>query len=77
MMGAYYRRLTGDDEEVKVAAAKHWTRWEMATSRLHVDNEYLRKAEQDQFSLQFARIEWSVECGQQICPQAYAHAHTL
>ena len=76
-MGAYYRRLTGDDEEVKVAAAKHWTRWIMAAIQLYVDDEYLRKEEWDQWCLQSARIEWSVEYGQQICPQAYAHAHTL
>ena len=77
MMGAYHRRLTGDDQEVKVAAAKHLTRWEMAIIQLYVDDEYLRKEEWVQCSLQFAQIQRSVEYGQQTCPQAYAHAHTL
>ena len=63
LMGAYYRRLTGDDEKMRVAAAKQWSRWEMATSRLYVDDEFISRAENDQWSLQFARIEWSVECG--------------
>ena len=57
-MGAYYRRLTGEDEQVRLEAAKHWSRWEMATSRLHVDEEYLRRAEGDKWAQQFARIEW-------------------
>ena len=77
MLGAYHRRLTGDDEEVKVAAAKHLSRWLMATLQLYVDDECLRKAEWVQWSLQVARIQRSVEYGQQTCPQAYAHAHTL
>ncbi|KAK7109436.1 probable proline iminopeptidase [Littorina saxatilis] len=57
MMGAYYRRLTGDDEKVRLEAAKQWSRWEMATSRLYIDDNYLSKAEGDKWSLQFARIE--------------------
>lgn len=57
LMGAYYRRLTSDDEKLTMAAAKHWSRWEMATSRLFIDSKYLAKADADQWALQFARIE--------------------
>ncbi|KAK7479310.1 hypothetical protein BaRGS_00029480 [Batillaria attramentaria] len=57
IMGAYYRRLTGEDEKVKVEAAKRWSRWEMATSKLFVDSDMLQRAESDQWALQFARIE--------------------
>lgn len=32
MMSAYYRRLTGNDEEEKLKCAKAWTTWEMTTS---------------------------------------------
>src|SRR5215471_14690850 len=33
MLSAYYRRLTSDDPEVRLAAAKIWSRWEGATSK--------------------------------------------
>ena len=36
MISAYYRRLTGDDEEEKLRCAKAWSTWEMATSKLQV-----------------------------------------
>ncbi len=29
LMSAYYRRLTGADEEKKLECAKAWTTWEM------------------------------------------------
>ncbi|MDP7001436.1 MAG: alpha/beta hydrolase, partial [Candidatus Poseidoniaceae archaeon] len=53
----YYRRLTSEDVEVRRAAARQWTRWEMATSRLFPDPEYLDKAEDLDFAVAFARIE--------------------
>ena len=57
-MSAYYRRLTSDDKKVQLEAAREYSKWEMATSRLFVDEELLKKAEQDTWCLQFARIEW-------------------
>ena len=33
MMSAYYRRLTGDNEQEKLKCAQAWSGWEMATSR--------------------------------------------
>eukprot|EP01095_Lingulamoeba_sp_RSL-Kostka_P013590 TRINITY_DN5666_c0_g1_i1.p1 TRINITY_DN5666_c0_g1~~TRINITY_DN5666_c0_g1_i1.p1 ORF type:complete len:329 (+),score=132.81 TRINITY_DN5666_c0_g1_i1:75-1061(+) len=56
-MSAYYRRLTGDNEEEKLNAAAAWTKWEMSTSRLNVDPKYIQRAEDPSFALQFARIE--------------------
>ena len=50
-------RLTSDDGDVRRAAAKEWTRWEMATSRLFPDPSYLEKAEDLDFAVAFARIE--------------------
>lgn len=57
LIEAYYRRLTSDNIDVRRAAAKEWTRWEMATSRLFPDPEYLEKAEDLDFAVAFARIE--------------------
>ena len=57
MMSAYYRRLTGDDEEEKLKCAKAWSKWEMATCRLIVNKERLNRAEDPAFALKFARIE--------------------
>ena len=57
LMTAYYKRLTSDDAEVRMAAAKCWTAWEMATSRLIPDDQYLAKAEDAPFAEAFARIE--------------------
>lgn len=57
-MSAYYRRLTSEDEETRVSAARAWSSWEMATSRIFIDDEMLQKAEEDKWVLQFARVEW-------------------
>tara|TARA_B100001115_G_scaffold153738_1_gene124332 strand:+ start:1191 stop:2153 length:963 start_codon:yes stop_codon:yes gene_type:complete len=57
LISAYYKRLTSDNVEVRRAAAKEWTRWEMATSRLFPDPEYLEKADDLDFAVAFARIE--------------------
>lgn len=57
MMSAYHRRLTGTDVEVQLKCAQRWSAWEMATSRLIVDHDLLKRAETDEWALQFARIE--------------------
>lgn len=58
LMSAYYRRLTGNDDKVKQECATAWSVWEMTTSRLYVDPDYVaRAAEDDKFALAFARIE--------------------
>ena len=57
LIEAYYSRLTSDDVDTRRAAAREWTRWEMATSRLFPDPEYLDKAEDLDFAVAFARIE--------------------
>jgi len=57
LIEAYHFRLTSDDIETRRAAAREWTRWEMATSKLLPDPEYLDKAEDLDFAVAFARIE--------------------
>lgn len=59
LMSAYHRRLTNDkDPKSQREAAAAWTKWEMATSRLYMDPENLKRAsDTDGFALAFARIE--------------------
>jgi len=57
MIGAYHRRLTHDDREVRLEAAKRWAGWEGATSKLLVDPGMASHYEEDEFALTFARIE--------------------
>lgn len=54
---AYYKRLTHEDGNVRLAAAKAWSKWEAATSRLIVDMKAIDAFDEAIFALQFARIE--------------------
>lgn len=54
---AYYKRLTSDDANVRLQAARIWSQWEAATSRLYVDPKSIEEFEEPQLALQFARIE--------------------
>ena len=57
LIAAYHRRLTSDDPAVRKAAAFEWTRWEMSTSKLFVDEDYIEQADDVEFADAFARIE--------------------
>src|SRR6201997_324175 len=57
LLSAYYRRLTSEDPAVRLAAAKIWSGWEGATSKLLPDAAFTGHYEEDQFALAFARIE--------------------
>lgn len=57
MIEAYYKRLTGDNEDEKLRCAKSWSKWENSTSKLFVDEEMIKKSDDDFWSLAFARIE--------------------
>jgi proline iminopeptidase len=57
MVSAYYRRLTSDDEQVRVEAARAWSIWEGSTSKLFFDYKSIEKFADPQFALAFARIE--------------------
>ena len=54
---AYYRRLTSQDPATRLAAAKIWSTWEGATSKLLPDAAFTAHYEEDEFALAFARIE--------------------
>ena len=54
---AYYKRLTSSDEGLRLEAARIWSRWEMATSYLHVSPEAMNTMDDPARALPFARIE--------------------
>lgn len=57
MMKAYYKRLTHESPTVRLEAAKIWSQWEAATSRLYVDPKMIEAFEEPEKALAFARIE--------------------
>lgn len=57
LLTAYHRRLTSEDPAVRLAAAKIWSGWEGAASKLLPDAEFTGHYEEDEFALAFARIE--------------------
>ena len=54
---AYYKRLTHADENIRLAEAKVWSKWEAATSKLFVDVKAIDDFDDPTYALQFARIE--------------------
>jgi proline iminopeptidase len=57
MVQAYYKRLTSTDAKVRQAAAKAWSVWEGATSKLFPSEDTISRFGEDQFADAFARIE--------------------
>jgi proline iminopeptidase len=56
-VSAYYRRLTSEDEAVRLEAARAWSVWEGSTSKLMFDYAMIEKFADPVFALAFARIE--------------------
>ena len=57
MMTAYYKRLTGDDEAERLAAARAWSVWEGSTSKLYPSADLMEHWEGAEAALSLARIE--------------------
>jgi proline iminopeptidase len=57
LIGAYHRRLTSEDEAIRLEAARAWSIWEGGTSYLHIDPNYATSHGDPKFALAFARIE--------------------
>lgn len=57
MTGAYYRRLTSDDPQTRLEAARAWSVWEGSTSYLERNPKFIASTAGDDFALAFARIE--------------------
>jgi proline iminopeptidase len=56
-MSAYHKRLTSDDEKVRLSAARAWSVWEGATSKLFLDPDLMQHWEGEHEALSLARIE--------------------
>jgi proline iminopeptidase len=57
LVGAFYRRLTSDDPDVRLRAARAWSVWEGSTSCLLANAALVEKTAGDDFAVAFARIE--------------------
>lgn len=57
LLGGYYRRLTGEDEKIRLQAAIRWSLYEGACSSLLPNYETITTEEQKQHALALARIE--------------------
>lgn len=57
LMGAYRRRLTSSDAEIRLGAAREWSRWEGETITLLPDAQMSTSFSEAEFALAFARIE--------------------
>ena len=57
MVAAYYKRLTSNDDSVRIEAAKAWSIWEARTSKLFQSEESLHAFEDAKVAEAFARIE--------------------
>ena len=57
LLSAYHSRLTGDDETVRLEAARAWSIWEGSTSKLFPDQELISYFGEPHKALALARIE--------------------
>jgi proline iminopeptidase len=57
MLSAYYRRLTSEDEGVRLEAARAWSIWEGSTSKLLPDSQLIEEFGDPHNALSLARIE--------------------
>ena len=57
LLHAYHKRLTGQDEQAQMEAARAWSVWEGTTVSLLPSPERQTAFASDQFALAFARIE--------------------
>ena len=57
LVAAYYKRLTSNDDSVRIEAAKAWSIWEASTSKLIQSEESIHAFEDTKVAEAFARIE--------------------
>ena len=46
LVSAFHKRLTSEDEEVRLAAARAWSVWEASTSFLHQNKDFMEKLDE-------------------------------
>jgi proline iminopeptidase len=56
-MQSYYKRLTSENRETLLEAARAWSVWESALAYMKVNQAYIKQAEDPKFAAAFARIE--------------------
>jgi proline iminopeptidase len=56
-ISAYYRRLTSEDSNILLEAARAWSIWESALSYMKLNKDYVKRAGDAEFAAAFARIE--------------------
>ncbi|CAN5438599.1 prolyl aminopeptidase [soil metagenome] len=56
-IAAYHKRLTSDDEQTRLSAARAWSVWEGSTSKLYPDKDLMDHWEGEHEALSLARIE--------------------
>ena len=57
LVSAYYKRLTSDDQNTRIEAAKAWSIWEASTSKLIQTEKSLHSFDDERVAEAFARIE--------------------
>tara|TARA_Y100001968_G_scaffold333907_1_gene400883 strand:+ start:6791 stop:7747 length:957 start_codon:yes stop_codon:yes gene_type:complete len=57
ILRSYYDIFTSSDTLIKDKALKAWTRWEMSTSRLLIDRDYIKRSTDPLFYKAFSLIE--------------------
>ena len=57
LISAYYKRLTSDDRNIRLEAARAWSIWEASTSKLFPSQESIKRFGEEDFAEAFARIE--------------------
>ena len=57
LVSAYYRKLTSENESIRLEAAKAWSIWEASTSKLFQSKNYLHHFGDSKVAEAFARIE--------------------
>jgi proline iminopeptidase len=57
LIAAYRKRLEGQDDDARLAAAKAWSQWEAATITLLPDPALIEEFGEDKMAVSFARIE--------------------
>jgi proline iminopeptidase len=57
IISAYHRRLTSEDENMRLEAAQAWSIWEASTSFMLQDEDFINSHQDAHFALSFARIE--------------------
>jgi proline iminopeptidase len=57
LLEAFYKRLTSDSPEMRLKAAKAWSRWEGSTLALVPNEDLITKFSGDHMALSLARIE--------------------